>query len=62
MRNGTRIGPLFRTAAEQALGNGISCKCLIVLTSQSIPTWNQIVAWLKEIEMVRKTRRLSFYA
>ena len=30
-----------------------SRECLKVLASQSIPSWNQIILWLKEMETLR---------
>ena len=34
--------------------SGTLCKLLIVLASQSVPTWNQIISWLKEVETLRR--------
>ncbi len=30
------------------------CKFFRMLASQSIPSWNQIIAWLREVETLRK--------
>jgi hypothetical protein len=50
-RSSVQKSPLTKASASRYAEG--SCKYLRMLASQSIPTWNQIISWLKEMETLR---------
>jgi len=48
---------LGKKCMKKCIGREISLrvlKMLRILASQSIPSWNQIIAWLREMETLRR--------